>query len=111
VPPAANAWRHLAQRRGQPLTRPVGVDRTAPPATSDDSVAEVEGAVRAANEHLARVEQVTRFKLLPDEWTVETGELTPTLKRRRRVIAERYAAVIERLYDLGAADVVDLSRT
>ena len=74
-------------------------------------VAEVEGAVRAANEHLARVEQVRRFKLMPDEWTAETGELTPTLKRRRRVIAERYAAVIERLYDPDAADVVDLSRT
>ena len=69
---------------------------------------EVKGAVRAANEHLARVEQVRRFKLLPDEWTAETGELTPTLKRRRRVIAERYAAVIEQLYDPRAADVVDL---
>jgi long-chain acyl-CoA synthetase len=74
-------------------------------------VAEVESAVRAANMHLARVEQVRRFKLLPDEWTVETGELTPTLKRRRRVLAERYAAVIEQLYDPSAADVVDLGRT
>jgi long-chain acyl-CoA synthetase len=36
--------------------------------------------------------------VLPDEWTAETGELTPTLKRRRRVIADRYASEIDQLY-------------
>jgi long-chain acyl-CoA synthetase len=71
-------------------------------------LAEVERAVRAANQHLARVERVRRFMLLPNEWTVESGELTPTLKRQRRVIADRYAAEIERLYDPSAAHVIDL---
>lgn len=60
--------------------------------------AEIQRAVDAANERLARVEQVKRFALLPVEWTAESGELTPTLKRRRRVIAERYAREIEDLY-------------
>jgi len=68
-------------------------------ATHPAVLAEVDQAVRDANEHLARVEQVRRFRLLPTEWTAETGELTPTLKRRRRVIAERYAQEIEHLYD------------
>jgi long-chain acyl-CoA synthetase len=75
-------------------------------AAHPEVLAEVEQAVRDANEHLARVEQVRRFGLLPTEWTAETGELTPTLKRRRRVITERYAKEIELLYDQ-----VHLSRT
>jgi long-chain acyl-CoA synthetase len=70
-------------------------------------LAEVGRGVRAANEHLARAEQVRRFIVLPAEWTAQTGELTPTLKRRRRVIAERYAAEIERLYGPPAAGVMD----
>jgi len=61
-------------------------------------LAEVERGVDEANSHLARVEQVRRFRVLPNEWTAETGELTPTLKRRRRVIADRYARDIDQLY-------------
>jgi long-chain acyl-CoA synthetase len=61
-------------------------------------LAEVERGVAEANSHLARVEQVRRFRLLPNEWTAETGELTPTMKRRRRVIIDRYAAEIDQLY-------------
>ena len=63
-----------------------------------DVVAEIERGVEEANSHLARVEQVRRFRLLPNEWTAETGELTPTLKRRRRVIVDRYADEIDQLY-------------
>src|SRR5579859_1360104 len=61
-------------------------------------LAEVQRAVDAANEHLARVEQVRRFTVLPAEWTPESGELTPTLKMRRRVIVDRYASEIEAMY-------------
>ena len=67
-------------------------------ASHPDVLAEVERGVAEANSHLARVEQVRRFLVLPSEWTAESGELTPTLKRRRRVIADRYAADIEQLY-------------
>jgi long-chain acyl-CoA synthetase len=66
-------------------------------------LAEVEKGVAEANSHLARVEQVRRWKLLPTEWTSDTGELTPTLKRRRRVITERYAAEIDTLYATASA--------
>jgi len=49
--------------------------------------------------HLARYERVKRLALLEDEFSVEGGELTPTLKVKRRVIDEKYRDVIERLYE------------
>jgi long-chain acyl-CoA synthetase len=61
-------------------------------------LAEVGRAVDAANEQMARVEQVRRFTVVPTEWTPESGELTPTLKMRRRVIVERYREEIEAMY-------------
>jgi long-chain acyl-CoA synthetase len=61
-------------------------------------LAEVQRAVDAANEHLARVEHVRRFRVVPAEWTPESGELTPTLKMRRRVIVQRHAPDIEAMY-------------
>ena len=77
-----------------------GIDPTsmAELARHPEVLAEVHREVAAANEHLARVEQVKRFAVLPVEWTAETGELTPTLKKRRRVIIERYSPEIEELY-------------
>jgi long-chain acyl-CoA synthetase len=61
-------------------------------------VAEVQAAVDAANEKLARPEQVKTFHILPVAWTAESGELTPKLSMRRRVIGERYAQVIDAMY-------------
>jgi long-chain acyl-CoA synthetase len=55
-------------------------------------------AVAAANERLARVQQVKRWRLLPVEWTAESEELTPTLKLKRRVVHAKYADVIDALY-------------
>ncbi len=63
-----------------------------------DVIAEVSAAVAAANARLARVQQVKRWRLLPEEWTPETGEITPTLKLKRRVIHVRYADTISELY-------------
>jgi len=67
-------------------------------AKSPEVLAEVERAVAEANSHLARVEQVRRYTVLSREWTSASGELTPTLKKRRRVITERYADEIDALY-------------
>jgi long-subunit acyl-CoA synthetase (AMP-forming) len=55
-------------------------------------------AVEEANGHLSRVEQIKRFTLLPEEWLPGGDELTPTMKLKRRPIAEKYAAEIEALY-------------
>ena len=42
------------------------------------------------NQYFNNVEQVKKFELLPEEWTIDTGELTPTLKLKRRVIMEKF---------------------
>lgn len=60
--------------------------------------AEVQKAVDEANEDVARVEQLKKFIILPNEWTPESDELTPTLKLKRRVIHEKYADAIDSLY-------------
>jgi long-chain acyl-CoA synthetase len=60
---------------------------------------EVARSIGAGNSGLSRVEQVKNWTLLPDVWSIETGELTPTLKLKRAVIAERYREEIEELYD------------
>ena len=67
-------------------------------AAHPDVLAAVGQAVAAANARLARFQQVKRWRLLPQEWTSATGELTPTLKLRRRVIHTSYADLIEELY-------------
>jgi long-chain acyl-CoA synthetase len=59
---------------------------------------EVAAGVAAANQRLARVQQVKRWRLLPVEWTAETEELTPTLKLKRRVVHAKYADIIDSLY-------------
>lgn len=70
------------------------------PALAADPVllAEIQAAVDAANARLARPEQVKTFQVLPSAWTPESGELTPTLKLRRRVIVDRYGDRIDALY-------------
>ncbi|MFG2869338.1 AMP-dependent synthetase/ligase [Streptomyces sp. NPDC048338] len=60
--------------------------------------AEVDRAVAAANTRLNRTEQVKRYELLAEEWGPATGELTPSLKMRRRVIRDKYAAELSGLY-------------
>jgi long-chain acyl-CoA synthetase len=54
--------------------------------------------VSQANIGLANFETLKRFRVVADEWTQESGELTPSMKLKRRVITARYAAVIDALY-------------
>ncbi len=61
-------------------------------------VALVDEAVGAANERMARVEQIKRYKILPRDWEPGGDELTPTSKLKRKPIAEKYAAEIDALY-------------
>ncbi|WP_409493816.1 AMP-dependent synthetase/ligase [Amycolatopsis sp. cmx-11-12] len=60
--------------------------------------AEIEKAVEAANARLARIEQIKRYHVIPKAWTPESGEVTPTLKLKRRIINDRYAPAIADLY-------------
>ena len=54
--------------------------------------------VTQVNGSLANFETMKRFRIVPEEWNLETGELTPSLKLKRRVITERYAGLIADLY-------------
>ncbi len=54
--------------------------------------------IESFNKFFNHVEQVKKFELIPDEWTIETGELTPTLKLKRKVIMEKFKNVYERIY-------------
>ena len=54
--------------------------------------------VESFNKYFNHVEQVKKFELLPLEWTVDGGELTPTLKLKRKVIIEKYRNAIDRIY-------------
>jgi long-subunit acyl-CoA synthetase (AMP-forming) len=59
---------------------------------------EVEAGVERANSRLSRVEQIKRFKVLPNDWPPAGDELTPTMKLKRKPISAKYAAEIEALY-------------
>lgn len=58
----------------------------------------IRAAVARGNEHLARVERVRRFVLLERDFSQEEGELTPTLKLKRKAIERKYADVFDRIY-------------
>ncbi len=58
----------------------------------------VQGILDEVNERYAKVAQIKKFRILDHDLTVEGGQLTPTLKVKRRVVDERYAEVLDQLY-------------
>jgi long-chain acyl-CoA synthetase len=60
--------------------------------------AEVQKAIDTANKAVSHAEAIKAFRILPDDFTVEGGELTPSMKVRRPVVMERYAMVIAEIY-------------
>ncbi|MFF4100909.1 AMP-dependent synthetase/ligase [Streptomyces sp. NPDC001903] len=76
-----------------------GLDPALPAAAAHPAVrALVEEAVAAANATVSRPARIRAFHVLPEDFTVEAGTLTPTLKLRRTAVAQRYAAEIGALY-------------
>jgi long-chain acyl-CoA synthetase len=67
-------------------------------ADSEQMRVEVQGAVDHVNEDYGRVEQIKKFKILPEDLTQEQGTLTPTLKVKRNVVNEKFTGDIEALY-------------
>jgi long-chain acyl-CoA synthetase len=78
--------------------------KIAVPESNEDLIAlpEVHQLIRRQldkyNIDFSHVEQVKKFVLLPDEWTIDTGELTPSLKIKRKVIEKEYGDQIEKMY-------------
>jgi len=65
---------------------------------SDEADRRVQAIVDGVNSELSRFEQIKRFRVLPRDFTAEDGEVTPTLKLKRRVVEQHFAAEIEELY-------------
>ncbi|ORW52431.1 long-chain fatty acid--CoA ligase [Mycobacterium paraense] len=68
-------------------------------ATDPDLFAEVDAAVKHANLAVSHAESIRKFRILPVDFTEDTGELTPTMKVKRNVVAEKFAADIESIYE------------
>ncbi|MEV2253152.1 AMP-dependent synthetase/ligase [Streptomyces sp. NPDC050147] len=79
------------------------VKLTEPPSRDPRVRALVQEVVDAANATVSRPARIRDFALLDEDFTVESGLLTPSLKVRRRAVTERYAGVVEGLYARGAA--------
>jgi long-chain acyl-CoA synthetase len=54
--------------------------------------------IETFNKRLNPVERLSRFRLVPDEWSPATGELSPTLKLKRQFIADKYREIIDQIY-------------
>jgi long-chain acyl-CoA synthetase len=90
-PEAFEGWK---QRNSKPANASVG-DLVHDP----DLVAEVDAAVKQANTSVSHAESIRKFRILPVDFTEDTGELTPTLKVKRNIVAEKFAADIEAIYE------------
>ena len=77
-----------------------GITETSPKALVDEPAvrAVVQAGIDTANEHLSRVEHIKKWAVLPDTWEPGGEEITPTMKLKRKPIAEKYAALIAELY-------------
>jgi long-chain acyl-CoA synthetase len=73
-------------------------------------IAEIQRAVDEANKAVSRAESVRRFRILDTDFTEASGQLTPSLKVRRNVVAKDFAADIEALYSLPRLQQVTSSR-
>lgn len=78
-----------------------GVDKNDPALLKNTGlVSKIDDEVTAANKNFGSWEQIKKFEIMEDAWGIDTGELTPTLKLKRRVIKQKYAEVIEKVYDV-----------
>ena len=58
----------------------------------------IQKEIDEANKHFGKWEQVKKFELTPEIWTIDAGHLTPTMKMKRKVIKEKYSDLIEKIY-------------
>jgi long-chain acyl-CoA synthetase len=88
-PEALPAWAEQHGKTGVPLVE-----------LADDAViqAEVQSAVDEANKAVSRAESIRKFLIVTDDWTEDTGHLTPSMKLKRVAVLKDHAADIEQLY-------------
>ncbi|MBA6151260.1 AMP-dependent synthetase/ligase [Gelidibacter maritimus] len=65
---------------------------------SDVVLARIQKEIDNTNEHFGKWEQIKKFELTPDIWSIEGGQLTPTMKMKRKIIKNMYKDLIEKIY-------------
>ena len=90
-----NPWYRRARAATAGQIRAGGLERAV---TFDTAEPAVQGAIDAVNTTLPSYETIKKFTILPRDFSQETGELTPTLKVKRKVVLEHFADEIETMY-------------
>jgi long-chain acyl-CoA synthetase len=87
------ALEHWKKQHGKPETA-----TAADLATDPDLLVDLQAAVDDANKAVSRAESIRKIRVLAEDFTIENGYLTPSLKVKRAVVAKDFAADIEALY-------------
>ena len=66
--------------------------------SSEIIIQRIQKEIDDANEHFGKWEQIKKFELTPEIWSIDAGHLTPTMKMKRKIIKEKYSALIEKIY-------------
>ena len=68
--------------------------------TSDKKILKrIQKEVDFYNLKFGKWEQIKKFEITPDEWTIDSGHLTPTMKMKRKVIQEKYKNLVQKIYN------------
>jgi long-chain acyl-CoA synthetase len=70
-------------------------------------IARFQKEVNEINKELGQTERIKRFRLVSEEWSSQTGELSPTLKLKRKFLYEKYALLIEEIFSVEAGTTLD----
>jgi len=92
IVPSFNALKEWMKQKGIPFTTPQeAIQRP-------EVLALYQEQIDKFNSFFNHVEQVKKFQLLPNEWSIDTGEMTPKLSVKRKVVTEKYKDAIEKIY-------------
>nr|BFF40930.1 hypothetical protein BACY1_27350 [Tenacibaculum mesophilum] len=67
--------------------------------TDEKLLKRIQKEIDICNEKFGKWEQIKRFEITPDEWSINSGHLTPTLKMRRKIILEKYNSLYQKIYN------------
>ncbi|CAM1365112.1 Long-chain acyl-CoA synthetase [Tenacibaculum sediminilitoris] len=67
--------------------------------TDEKLIKRIQKEIEYYNQKFGKWEQIKRFEITPDEWTIDAGHLTPTLKMRRKIILEKYNNLYQKIYN------------
>jgi long-chain acyl-CoA synthetase len=74
-------------------------DSTEEQITNPKLVERIQKEIEQHNAKFGKWEQVKRFELTPDTWSIEAGHLTPTMKMKRKIIKEKYISLYNKIYE------------